>query len=144
MIALYASEIALRESNCLISDETLQISLKKVTIESILNILQPETLAVTYQEKAPFTFQILHTFAASSNPYRRKKAKRGDLNSASVPQEPPHLIPDLDGDSDDEMVNPGVSIGEESNWENQYPGFSRNPLLVSMFFFNEALSNFCK
>jgi len=61
MITPYASEIALHESNCLISDETLQISLKKVTIKSILNILKLETLAVTYQEKAPFTFQILHT-----------------------------------------------------------------------------------
>ena len=144
MIAPYASEIVLRESDCLISDETLQISLKKVTIKSILNILKPETLAVTYQDKAPFTFQMLHTFATSPNPYhKKKKAKKGDLNATPAPQEPTHLIPNFDGDSDDEMVDPAVSIGEDSNCENQYPGLSQNPLLVSMCFFNEVLSHFC-
>ena len=143
MIAPYAAEIVLRESNSLISDKTLQISLKKVTIESILNILKPETLAVTYQDKAPFTFQILHTFAASPNPYRKKKTKKGDLNTTSAPQEPARFIHDLDGDSDDEMADHGIVIGEDSNWENQYPGFSRNPLLVSVFFFSECLSYFC-
>jgi hypothetical protein len=75
MIAPYASEIVLRESDCLISDKTLQISLKKVMIKSILNILKPKSLVVTYQDKAPFTFQMLHTFATSPNPHRKNKNK---------------------------------------------------------------------
>jgi hypothetical protein len=69
------------------------------------------------------------------------KAKKGDLNA--TPQEPAHLIPDFDGDSDDEMADPAVLIGEDSNCENQYPGFSRNPLLINMCFFNKVLSHFC-
>ena len=133
MIALYTSEIVLHESNSLISDKTLQISLNKVTIESILNILKPETLAVTYQDKAPFTFQILHTFAASPNPYRKKKTKKGDLNTTSAPQEPACFIHDLDGDSDDEMADHGIAIGEDSNWKNQYPGFYRNLLCLPYY-----------
>jgi len=30
----------------------------------------------TYQAKAPFVFNILHTFTASPNPYRTKKAHK--------------------------------------------------------------------
>lgn len=88
MITPYATEITLRESNQLISDPSLQILLKDITVKSIENILKPETLVTTYQAKAPFVFNILHTFAASPNPYCTKKARKasikGDLDVTDV------------------------------------------------------------
>jgi hypothetical protein len=72
----HASEIALRESNQLITDASLQIYLKEITVEGIQKILKPETLLTTYRERVPFMFNILHTFAASPNNYRKKKARK--------------------------------------------------------------------
>jgi hypothetical protein len=135
MVLPYATEIALHESDRLITEKSLQVSLKDVTIESIQNILKPETLATIYQDKAPFTFQILHTFAASPNPYRKKRAKGGSgLNATSEAREPSISINDFDEDSGDEIADPSgsVPIGAASGWEKQYPGFSRNPLLASI------------
>jgi hypothetical protein len=84
-----------------------------------------------------FTFQILHTFAASPNPYCKKRAKGASgLNVTSEACEPSILINNFDEDSGDEIANPdgSVPIGVASGWEKQYPGFSQNPLLVSIPF----------
>jgi hypothetical protein len=70
-----APKIVLQESDRLITDSSLQISLKEITVEGVQNILKPETLATTYREKAPFVFNILHTFAVSPNPYRKQQAR---------------------------------------------------------------------
>lgn len=129
MITPYASEIALRESNHLISDPSLHISLKEITVEGIENILKPETLVTAYQEKAPFIFNILHTFAASPNPYRKKKARRVNGEEAIETSE---IIRGelLSVDDSDEENTMDTGIGSDSKWKQDYPGFSRNPLLV--------------
>ena len=69
MIGPYASEIVKRESDCLISDPRLHISLKNLTAQHVQDILKPELLTGTYREQAPFVFGILHTFASAPNPY---------------------------------------------------------------------------
>lgn len=108
--------------------------LKDITVESIENILKPETLATTYQAKAPFVFNILHTFSASPNPYRTKKARKaggkGDLDVDDVAQKGLLLL----DDSDEEEENMDGEIGSDSKWKKKYPGLSRNPLLVCVYF----------
>jgi len=135
MIMPYALEIALRESNQLIADPSLQISLKEITVEGVQNILKPETLLTTYHEKAPFIFNILHIFAASPNPYRKKKARKTQnghvTHKINVRQD--QLLSVDESDEEDEVVDGPHYIGANSKWKDEYPSFSRNPLLVILF-----------
>jgi hypothetical protein len=134
MITPYALEIALRESNQLIADPLLRISLREITIEGVQNLMKPETLITTYRENAPFIFNILHTFAASPNPYRNKKARREAKEQSTQPTAVRRDQLLSTDESDDEDVADGeYHIGTDSEWKKEYPGFSRNPLLVSSF-----------
>jgi hypothetical protein len=134
MITPYAADIALQESNQLITDPSLRIPLKEITVEGIQNILKPEMLVKTYREKAPFIFSVLHTFAASPNRYRGKKARKAKQGT-SISAKPLLSIDDSDEEEDLE-----ASIGSDSEWKNDYPGFSRNPLLVcTLFHFTQAV-----
>ena len=134
MITLYALKIALQESNQLISDPLLHILLREIVIEDVQNLMKPETLITTYRENAPFTFNILHTFAASPNPYRNKKARREAKEQSTQPTAVRRDQLLSTDESDDEDVADGeYHIGTDSEWKKEYPGFSRNPLLVSSF-----------
>ena len=86
MIMPHTSEIALQESNQLIADLSLQISLKEITVEGVQNILKPETLLMTYCEKAPFMFNILHTFTALPNNYCSKKLRKLKMGTLCTKQ----------------------------------------------------------
>jgi hypothetical protein len=133
MITPYASEIALRESNRLIADPLLRISLKEITIEGVQNLMKPETLITTYRENAPFVFSILHIFAASPNPYRKKKARKEakDPSMHEMAAWRDVLLSVDESDDEDEVADGEYHIGADSEWKMEYPGFSRNPLLVS-------------
>jgi hypothetical protein len=132
MIGPYASEIAKRESDCLISNPKLRISLEDLTADRVQDILKPELLAGTYREQAPFVFDILHTFASAPNPYRKKKAKSTKSNKVTMEVDPESLESNMD-ESDGEndlLTEDGFPLGASSDWKKEYPGFSRNPLLV--------------
>ena len=136
MIGPYASEIAKHESDSLISDKMLRISLRDITVEHVQSILKPELLAETYRERAPFVFDILHTFASAPNPYRTRKAKTRkshedmyvDLDSIESDVDEP------DGDNNP-LTEDGFPLGAGSNWQKEYPSFSRNPILVGLSVF---------
>jgi hypothetical protein len=94
--------------------------------------MKTKTLIATYHENAPFTFNILHTFAASPNPYRNKKTRKEvkdqTTHQTAIWQDQLLSIDELDDEDDREY-----HIGANSEWKKDYPGFSRNPLLVSSF-----------
>jgi hypothetical protein len=136
MIGPYASEIAKHKSDSLISDKMLWISLGDITVEHVQSILKPELLAETYREWAPFVFDILHTFASAPNPYRTRKAKTWkshedmyvDLDSIEFNVDEP------DGDNNP-LTEDGFPLGAGSDWQKEYPGFSRNAILVGLSVF---------
>ena len=129
MISPYATEIVKRESDCLISDLKLHISLKDITVEHVQDILKPELLGSTYCEQAPFVFDILHTFASVPNPYRKKKAKEAHEAMEVDPELSESDVHDSDGEND-LLMEDRFPLGASSSWKKEYPGFSRNPLLV--------------
>jgi len=71
MIRPTACEIALQESNNIIEDPVLQVKMKDLTIASIRNLLQPQTIVEKYQASAPFTWAVLEEFSASPNKWRQ-------------------------------------------------------------------------
>ncbi|KAE9395508.1 hypothetical protein BT96DRAFT_997626 [Gymnopus androsaceus JB14] len=68
-----AKEIALDESDKIITDSLLKIKMKELTNESILSLLSPRSLYEKYCQYAPFTTGILHVFTNSPNHYRKHK-----------------------------------------------------------------------
>ncbi|KAJ6630735.1 hypothetical protein B0H10DRAFT_1938899 [Mycena sp. CBHHK59/15] len=63
--------IMLEESNRVITDISLQICIKDLTISRIRELLDPSKLADKYCTLAPFFFELLHVFVASPNKYRK-------------------------------------------------------------------------
>jgi len=60
-------EIAIEESDNIVNDPELKISLKDVTIGSIRSLLTPAAIGGRYKQHAPFTWGFLNTFSASPN-----------------------------------------------------------------------------
>jgi len=90
------------------------------TLKGIQELLQPQKIMDKYQKHAPFTWDVLYTFAASPNKWRKEKAKK---NTA-----------DDEDDGEDWEDDPNLPDDEpEKTWDvPQIPeGFSRNPVLVS-------------
>jgi hypothetical protein len=73
MITPLAQTIVLEESDNIITDPSLQIRIKDLTIARMRELLQPGMLASKYQQLAPFLYGLLDTFSASPNRYRREK-----------------------------------------------------------------------
>lgn len=131
MIIPCAHEIALEESNNIISDPDLQIQVKKLTVASIRDLLRPEKIAEKYKAAAPFIFGLLYTFSASPNRYRRNKAaregKETDQRGSGVAEE----VNDGADESGPEDLYAGASEAHSASAQTPLEGFSRNPIFVS-------------
>lgn len=78
-------EIAVEESDNIINDPELKISIKDFTIASIQELLSPSAIATHYQDHAPFTWDFLYAFSASPNCYQKEKAAK--QNNSDVEME---------------------------------------------------------
>ncbi|KAJ6624449.1 hypothetical protein B0H10DRAFT_1943318 [Mycena sp. CBHHK59/15] len=122
-----AHELALQESDRVISSPLLSIRLKTLTIRHLREMLHPTKLIETVEGLAPFTWGILHTFCASPNASRkRKKAEQDEPMPAGEEdwEDDQNDDPDLESGEAD----PGPSAGR--SWTRDYPGFSRNPIFA--------------
>lgn len=127
MIEPCAHEIALEESDRIIQDSGLQIRMSKLTLKGIRNLLNPKALMEKIKDLAPFVWGILHTFSASPNKYRRRKARREDRSNSEDAEDE-----DWDDDPNDDVGHSETDIGEK-HWSKEYEGFSRNPNFVSAY-----------
>lgn len=127
-----AHELALEDSDRVISNPFLRVRLKTLTIAHLRNLLHPTKLVELVKELAPFTWGLLHTFCASANRSRKQRKKNDD--------EP---MPDAETDTgdddwaDDPNDDPNTEAGDadpasapKHGWSQDYPGFSRNPVFV--------------
>ncbi|KAJ7447287.1 hypothetical protein B0H11DRAFT_1878746 [Mycena galericulata] len=122
-----AHELALQDSDRIISSPLLRIRLKTLTIRELRDMLHPTRLIEIIQGLAPFTWGLLHTFCASPNASRKRRKVDEDEPMPSADEDwadDPNDDPNLEaGDAD-----PGDSAGR--GWTKEYPGFSRNPVFV--------------
>ncbi|KAG6835515.1 hypothetical protein H0H93_000635 [Arthromyces matolae] len=122
MIQPCLHEMVLEESNRLVTDPTLKVKTKEITVSGIRNLLKPEKLLEKYRDSAPVTFELMSTFAASPNKYR-KGLTSIEPNDADPEED------DLDFEVDKEHSE------EENQWWKDMKGFQRNPIygiMVSM------------
>ncbi|KAJ7274044.1 hypothetical protein C8J57DRAFT_1506165 [Mycena rebaudengoi] len=82
MITPLAHAIVLDESDSIITDPSLKICIKDLTIARMCELMQPGVLARKYQCSAPFLYGLLHTFTASPNRYCRRKKDKEDKGKA--------------------------------------------------------------
>ncbi|KAJ7455023.1 hypothetical protein B0H11DRAFT_1740201 [Mycena galericulata] len=122
-----AHELALQDSDRIISSPLLRIRLKTLTIRELRDMLHPTRLIEIIQGLAPFTWGLLLTFCASPNASRKRRKVDEDEPMPSTDEDwadDPNDDPNLEaGDAD-----PGDSAGH--GWTKDYPGFSRNPVFV--------------
>ncbi|KAJ7443553.1 hypothetical protein FB451DRAFT_1568645 [Mycena latifolia] len=127
-----AHELALQDSDRIISSPHLRIRLKTLTIRELRELLHPTKLVEIIKGLAPFTWGILHTFCTSPNRSRRQRKAEEDVpmpsSDPSVGEEDwaddPNDDPDLEAGEADPAGTP------KRNWSKDYPGFSRNPVFV--------------
>jgi hypothetical protein len=81
IIKPWAYQIVQDESDKLIKDSSLQVKINGLTLKKIQDLLRPEKKFAKYQELAPFTWQLLHTFSASPNKYRKHKGKGNEMTT---------------------------------------------------------------
>jgi len=120
MIKPVAHKIVEEESDKMIRDPELKVTMKTLTLKGIQELLQPQKIMDKYREHAPFTWDLLYTFVASPNKWRKEKAKKATAVD--------------EGDEEDWEDDPNLPDDEpEKTWSvPQIPeGFSRNPVLVS-------------
>jgi hypothetical protein len=120
MITPFAQAIVEKESDNMIKDVELKVKVKTLTLKGIQELLQPQQVLEKYHEHAPFTWELLHTFAATPNKFRRQKAQ--------------NVAGGLDDGDDDWEDDPNLADDEPMKMWNtmQTPeGFTRNPVLVS-------------
>jgi hypothetical protein len=89
------------------------------------------TLVKKFKGSAPFTFDLLHTFSASQNKYRKQKAaqrKHSKTGSSIKGTE------DTDWE-DDPNVEENAADDEQlsGDWTKEYEGFSHNPIFVCLY-----------
>ncbi|KAJ7164617.1 hypothetical protein C8R43DRAFT_946433 [Mycena crocata] len=126
-----AHELALQDSDRVISSPLLRIRLKSLTIRELRGLLHPTKLIEIIRSLAPFTWGILHTFCASPNRARRQRTTEQD-----EPMSPSEQSAE-EADWADDPNDPDVEAGEADpsaapghRWSQDYPGFSRNPVFV--------------
>lgn len=129
-----AHELALQDSDRLISSPLLRIRLKTLTIRELRELLHPAKLIDIIKGLAPFTWGILHTFCASPNRARKQRSEQDEPMPPSEPTEEeddwaddPNADPDMESGETDPSAAPG------RRWSEDYPGFSRNPVFVRLF-----------
>ena len=119
MIKPCAIEMVLEESNKLIGDKELQVTMKDLTLKSIRTLLQPMVILDKYHQLAPFTWDLLETVSASPNRHRKYNAETNSFE---------------DDDEQKEDWDDDPNCGDEESerkWDLKTPhGFSRNPVLV--------------
>ncbi|KAJ7742717.1 hypothetical protein DFH07DRAFT_964428 [Mycena maculata] len=124
-----AHELALQDSDRVISSPLLRIRLSTLTIAELCGLLNPTRLVETIQGLAPFTWGILDTFCASPNRSRtQRKANTDDPMAETSPAEL-----DWDDNPNDVDVNSGDAdpdAASQRSWSKDYPGFSRNPVFA--------------
>ncbi|KAJ7337029.1 hypothetical protein DFH08DRAFT_705992 [Mycena albidolilacea] len=98
-----AHELALQDSNRLINNPDLRIKMKTLTIHKLRTLLHPQKLIEVFKDLAPFMWQIMHTFCASPNNHRRRRAAEADAVEAM-------------GDSDEDVLMPDVESEDEKDW----------------------------
>ncbi|KAG5645294.1 hypothetical protein DXG03_006483 [Asterophora parasitica] len=131
MIIPCAHEIVLEESDQIIADRSLQVQIKDLTVSTLRQLLHPHVLIEKYQELAPFTFKILHTFSASPNKHRKEKASKRAQNSHETSDNEDYDLPDDPNMCFDESGAAGRAEGETGDgdwWKGMPGGFARNPI----------------
>ncbi|KAJ7714683.1 hypothetical protein B0H14DRAFT_3901740 [Mycena olivaceomarginata] len=104
-------EIALQESNKVISDPRLKVSLGACTLEYIRRMLNPGVLPGIYQENAPYSWDYLSTFTTSPNEYRKKRSKKAKDGKLSVPVEADECEETPEGSTDESAEFAGENRG---------------------------------
>jgi hypothetical protein len=128
MITPVAKAGVLQDSNRVITDMSLQIRIRDLTISGIRELLDPSKLADKYRAIAPFFFELLHVFVASPNKYRKYKDTPMDDEEADAEN-----VGDWGDDPNEDYDEAGHPEAEStSQWEG-FEGFSRNPIFVSHF-----------
>ena len=142
-----AREIAVAEGDSVIKEPTYQVKISTLTIACMRRLLRPAALIESLRAKAPFTFGYLHAFTTAPNEYRTKQARQqrstvtpGGGHSATNTSGPSAGLAGLSDEDVDWMDDPNVDsedagLGRSRAWEHDYPGFSQNPLFVSMLSF---------
>ena len=123
MIAPFVQEIVGKESDKMIRDVDLKVKMKTLTLKGVQELLKPQRVMDKYCDHAPFTWELLHTFAATPNKSRRQRAP---ANSSREGEE--------SEDHDDWEDDPNLPDDEPMKMWNTMQtleGFTRNPLLVS-------------
>jgi hypothetical protein len=115
-------EIALQESDKVISDPRLKVRLKDCTLDHIRSVLNPGI----YHEDAPYTWDFLSVFTTSPNEYRKKRARKGEKGKLAVPVEADEWEEAASGSSGEKPDFAGDTGGF---WRNM--GFARNATFVS-------------
>ena len=118
MIQPCAMEMVLEESDKLIGDKELQVTMKDLTLKSIRTLLQPKVILDKYHQLAPFMWNLLETISASLNRHCKYNAKMNKFED--------------DEEVDDWDDNPNCDDEElERKWDLKTPqNFSCNPVLV--------------
>ncbi|KAJ7351206.1 hypothetical protein DFH08DRAFT_992443 [Mycena albidolilacea] len=125
-----AHELALPDSDRVISSPHLRVQLKTLSIHKLRKLLHPTKLVEIIKELAPFTWGVLHMFSASPN-----KARKQRKTDEDVPMPPSAGVEEdwADDPNDNENVEEGEanpSSIPKRQWSKKYPGFSRNPVFV--------------
>ncbi|KAJ7572576.1 hypothetical protein C8J56DRAFT_806986 [Mycena floridula] len=124
MIQECAFDIAVEESDNIISYKGFKLRIKSLTIASLRKILNPKVLVKHYQELAPFTWNLLLKFSSSPNPYRRRNQTTAANDATDTG---PAEFSDWDDDPDlDEMGPDGPQMFTKDE------GFTRNPIFAVM------------
>lgn len=125
----FATKILLSESDAAIKHPDLRIIRSKAKIADLRRVLNLEELEKLLDELMPYSRKWLMIISSSPNEYRTKRAQKlkGKQREAS----------DTEDDTDDGAEDPGTASDDEEggtkrkSWKEEYPGFSRNPRLVS-------------
>jgi len=81
MVAPFVCTIVRKESDRMIRDVELKVKMKTLTLKGIQELLQPQRVMDKYREHAPFTWELLETFAATPNKFRRQRERDTPANS---------------------------------------------------------------
>lgn len=118
-------EIAVEESNNIITESSFKIRMKDLTIASVKELLQPAVIAAKLESLAPFMWALLHTFASAPNDYRRYHQKKtGQGTEKQTTEDDETDKSDWDDDPNEDSPNP-------EDIPCKAKGFARNPIFVS-------------
>lgn len=121
-----ASEIAVKESDKIIHHPGFRIKIEKLTISGVRELLSPTAIIKIIREKAPFTYGYLHAFTTAPNTHRRRMG-----HGQNGTGENHGLDSDLDNEEDERHERREDSEAAGGKQE-EYHGFSRNPVFVSV------------